>query len=444
MIDKVIRTVEKYQMLPEGGRVIAALSGGSDSMAMLTALLMLRERYSFTLEAAHVNHCLRGEQADSDERFVRDFCEKQGIKLHVLRADVAAEAKKNGEGLEEAGRRVRYAFFDSLGEDAVIATAHNLSDKVETFLFNFARGSALRGLCSIPAVRGRIIRPIIDCTKDEILRFCKENSIEFVTDATNSDIKYSRNRIRHTVIPQLKSVNPAFERSAGGCMELLAQDEELLTQTARSLLESARRDGGCSAQVLAEAHPSLARRALAMTLEENTGVTPEREAVERLLSLLKTGGSAQINGGVTVRVRHGLIEFPAEELPDLPELELVEGEFTFGGARVTARIIHRRETNNLQNLSKQVLEYRLDYDKIQGKPILRGRRAGDRLSLKARGCTKSLKKLFNELAIPPEERNGRIVLADGGGVLFAEGIGCASRVCVTDGTENILLVTIKR
>ncbi len=111
MIDKVIRTVEKYQMLPEGGRVIAALSGGSDSMAMLTALLMLRERYSFTLEAAHVNHCLRGEQADSDERFVRDFCEKQGIKLHVLRADVAAEAKKNGEGLEEAGRRVRYAFL---------------------------------------------------------------------------------------------------------------------------------------------------------------------------------------------------------------------------------------------------------------------------------------------------------------------------------------------
>ena len=147
-------------------------------------------------------------------------------------------------------------------------------------------------------------------------------------------------------------------------------------------------------QVLAEAHPSLARRALAMTLEENTGVTPEREAVERLLSLLKTGGSAQINGGVTVRVRHGLIEFPAEELPELPELELAEGEFTFGGARVTARIIHRRETNNLQNLSKQVLEYRLDYDKIQGKPILRGRRADDRLSLKARGCTKSLKKLF--------------------------------------------------
>ena len=253
MIDKVIRTVEKYQMLPEGGRVIAALSGGSDSMAMLTALLMLRERYSFTLEAAHVNHCLRGEQADSDERFVRDFCEKQGIKLHVLRADVAAEAKKNGEGLEEAGRRVRYAFFDSLGEDAVIATAHNLSDKVETFLFNFARGSALRGLCSIPAVRGRIIRPIIDCTKDEILRFCKENSIEFVTDATNSDIKYSRNRIRHTVIPQLKSVNPAFERSAGGCMELLAQDEELLTQTARSPL-------GVTAAARLKCLPRLIRR----------------------------------------------------------------------------------------------------------------------------------------------------------------------------------------
>lgn len=444
MIDKVIRTVEKYRMLPEGGRVIAALSGGSDSMAMLTALLMLRERYSFTLEAAHVNHCLRGEQADSDERFVRDYCEKQGIKLHVLRADVAAEAKQNGEGLEEAGRRIRYAFFDSLGEDAVIATAHNLSDKVETFLFNFARGSSLRGLCSIPAVRGRIIRPIINCTKAEILRFCEENSVDFVTDATNADIKYSRNRIRHTVIPQLKSVNPAFERSAAGCMELLSRDEDFLTRSARSLLDSARFEGGCSAHVLAEAHPALGCRAIAMTVEEHTGVTPEREAVERLLSLLKTGGSAQINGGVTVRVRHGVLEFPVEQAPELPEAELAEGECFFGGARITAQIIHSGETNNLQNLSKQVLEYRLDYDKIQGKPILRGRRAGDRLSLKARGCTKSLKKLFNELAVPPEERNGRVVLADGGGVLFAEGIGCDSRACVSSETENILLVTIER
>lgn len=444
MTDKVIRTVEKYKMLPEGGRIIAALSGGSDSMAMVTVLLMLRERYSFTLEAAHVNHCLRGEQADSDERFVRDFCEKKGIPLHVLRADVASRARENGEGLEEAGRRIRYEFFASLGDDAVIATAHNLSDRTETFLFNFARGSSLKGLCSIPAVRGNIIRPIIDCTKDEILAFCKENGVDFVTDATNADIVYSRNRIRHTVIPQLKSINPAFERSAAGCMDLLGQDEDYLSGEAARLLEKASDGDEISASVLADAHMSLTRRAVAAAIKKNCGVTPEREALERAVKLLETGGSVQINGGVTVRVRHGLLEFPKEASILLGEAPLCEGEQIFGGAVITAETINNCETISLQKLSKHDLEYRLDCDKIQGKPILRGRRAGDKLSLKARGCTKSLKKLFNELAVAPEERDARIVLADDGGVLFAERLGCDERVCVTPKTKKILLITIKR
>lgn len=444
MIDKVIRTVEKYKMLPEGGRVIAALSGGSDSMAMVTALLMLRERYSFTLEAAHVNHCLRGEQADADEKFVRDFCERNAIPLHVLKVDVAAQAKQNGEGLEEAGRRIRYEFFASLGDDAVTATAHNLSDRTETFLFNFARGSSLKGLCSIPAVRGKIIRPIIDCTKDEILTFCRENNIEFVTDATNSDTVYSRNRIRHNVIPQLKSINPAFERSAAGCMELLAQDEELLTARAARLLEEAKSDGEISASVLANAHISLARRAVAAAIKESCGVIPEREALERVVGLLEKGGRTQINGGVTVRVRHDLLEFPHEAADRPEEVPLCEGELKFGEATVTVKTINNCETISLQKLSKHDLEYRLDCDKIQGKPILRSRRAGDKLTLKARGCTKSLKKLFNELAVPPEERETRIVLADDAGVLFAERLGCDERVCITPETKKILLITIKR
>lgn len=444
MIDKVIRTVEKYNMLPENARVIAALSGGSDSMAMITALLMLKEKYSFTLEAAHVNHGIRGEQADCDERFVRDFCKSKNIPLHVLSADVVGEAKRSGEGLEEAGRRIRYAFFDSLGDDALIATAHNLNDKTETFLFNFARGSSLKGLCSIPAVRGRIVRPIIDCTKAEILAFCEENGVDYVTDATNADIVYSRNRIRHTVIPQLKSINPAFERSAAGCMELLTQDEELLSSLAKTLLDAARCENGISVKSIADAHVSLARRALAAAVREKCGVIPDREALERLLGILKSGGSVQINGGITVRVRHGMLEFPQGTLESLPETELCEGETVFAGATVTARIINNCETINSQKLSKDVLEYRLDCDKIQGKPILRGRQAGDRLSLKARGCTKTLKKLFNELAVVPEERGRRIVLADDGGVLFAEELGCDSRACVTNETKRILAVSIKR
>ena len=181
-------------MFRPDARVVAAVSGGSDSMAMLTALNMLKAEYGFTLCAAHVNHCLRGNDADSDEAFVCEKCREMGVELYVKKADVRRLAAEKGIGLEECGRQVRYEFFESLGDDVIIATAHNLSDKTETFLFNFSRGSALRGLCSIPAVRGNVVRPLIDCSKAEILEFCEKNGIEYVTDATNSDVDYSRNR----------------------------------------------------------------------------------------------------------------------------------------------------------------------------------------------------------------------------------------------------------
>ena len=195
MIDKIRETIKKYNMIPDGATVVCAVSGGSDSMVLLNALNTLKNEYNFRLIAAHVNHGLRGESADRDENFVNGKCSEMGIEIRILRADVASLAKDSGTGLEECGRKVRYDFFNSLGENVIIATAHNLSDRVETFLFNFTRGSALRGLCSIPPVRDNIIRPLIDCSKEEILDFCQSYSIEYVTDETNSDVRYSRNRI---------------------------------------------------------------------------------------------------------------------------------------------------------------------------------------------------------------------------------------------------------
>ncbi len=441
MIDKVKSTIEKYNMILKGSTVVAAVSGGSDSMAMLSVLNALKDEMDFTLCAAHVNHCLRGESADADERFVCEKCGEIGVKLYVKRADIAALAAEQGIGLEECGRNVRYEFFDSIGAD-VIATAHNLSDRAETFLFNFARGSALRGLCSIPPVRGNVIRPIIDCTKAEILEYCEANGIAYVTDATNADVVYSRNRIRHNVVSELKKINPSFEAGAGRCISALNEDEEFLSSLADNAVKSSECSGGYSAEELSLLPLPIKKRAIIKIIEAVSGVTAEYKFVDKICALLESGGSMQINGGVTVRVRKGMLDFPEEA--DAPQTEELCEKLDFGSATITANFINTGETNNLQNFSNKVLEYHLDCDKIHGKVVVRSRMDGDSVTLASRKCTKSLKKLFNELAIPPEKRNSVAVFADDEGIILVEGAGVAMRTAVGKDTGKILTIKIER
>ncbi|MBQ3006248.1 MAG: tRNA lysidine(34) synthetase TilS [Clostridia bacterium] len=431
MINKVKAAIEKHGMLSEGATVVAAVSGGSDSMAMLFILNSIKAEYGISLIAAHVNHGIRGDSAERDELFVKEKCSEMGVECRVLRADVPSEAKKSGLGLEECGRKIRYEFFNSLGENVIIATAHNLSDRAETFLFNLTRGSTLRGLCSIPAVRGNIIRPLIGCTKDEINAFCDDNSIEYVTDETNADVTYSRNRIRHNVISQLREINSSFEKNASRCIESLNEDEAFLSSLAGELVEKSEMQSGYSAETILSSPAPVMKRALIMIAENEVGVTPEYRSLDNMVSLLKNGGAYQINGGVTVRVRKGILEFPSE----------AEG---LGDVSLETEIVNINETNSLQNFSKQDLEYFLDCDKIHGRISVRSREPGDKITLSSRGCTKTLKKLFNELSVPPEKRDSFAVVSDDKGLLILEGIGVDSRAIVTKDTVRVMTVRIKR
>ncbi|NLH01436.1 MAG: tRNA lysidine(34) synthetase TilS, partial [Clostridiales bacterium] len=231
---------KKYDMLPEGSKVLCAVSGGKDSMYLLENLREMSALYGFEIFCAHFNHRIRGEESDRDQKFVEKWGSEHGIPCFIGAADVLTFAEEEKIGVEEAARILRYEFLertaDEIGADR-IATAHTADDNAETILFNLARGSGLKGMCGIPPVRGRIVRPILTVTSEEILQYLEENGIPHVEDSTNSQDGYTRNRIRHRVVPELRSINQGFDENVIRCTESIREDEEFLRSLAQEFVD---------------------------------------------------------------------------------------------------------------------------------------------------------------------------------------------------------------
>ena len=249
-------------LIPEGARVLCAVSGGADSMCLLH---WLKGQPDVTVFAAHYEHGIRGEESLRDAAFVQDWCEKNGIPCTVEHGDVPAFARENVLGLEEAARTLRYAFLVRQAERLhcdVIATAHNADDNAETLLLNLVRGTGAAGLSGIPPVSGKLRRPLLDCTREEILSYLREHRIPFVEDSSNRSDAYRRNRLRHQVVPLLREMNPRFSEAALRTARLLRQDEEYLRQQARSFLDSLPERDCIPVRDLLALHPAVSSRAL--------------------------------------------------------------------------------------------------------------------------------------------------------------------------------------
>lgn len=438
MICKVKATIGRYGMLRDSRSVIVGVSGGADSCALLHILCALKDEMSLKITAAHVNHGIRGEEADRDEEFVKAFCKRLGVKLEILHADIPALARETGQGLEECGRSVRYEFFESIDPDALIATAHNLNDCCETLIFNLTRGTSVKGLSSIPPVRGRVIRPLIECSRAEIERYCRDNNIDYVTDSTNADDNYSRNRIRLNVIPELKMINPSFESAAARLMMSARQDDDCLSALAAELVEKASLGGSYNAELLENAHPAIRNRALARIVTKELSYTPETADIQKLSSIL-VSGKTQLRSGVEVSVKSGVLTFGKKELTPAWSVQIQPGEEAetpFGSAEIT--IIHKKEPLKIQFVHKNVL----DFERTVGQLVLRSRLAGDEIKIAGRNCTKTIKKLFVEAKIT--DKNSVCILADELGPVWVEGFGCCERCAITKDTVRALKVNVKR
>ena len=235
MKDKVIETIKKYELIQAKDKIVLGVSGGPDSITMLDILRQIREEFDFEIVVAHINHMIRKE-AIQDEEYVKKYCEKNNIKCFVKRIDVIDIANNKKIGTEEAGRLVRYEFFDEVLKQTgsnKIAIAHNKNDKVETIIMHVLRGSGLSGLKGIEPIRGNIIRPLIECEREEIEKYCDENRLEPRIDKTNFENDYTRNKIRNIVIPYIeKELNPNIIETIDRLSEVVKKEDRYLEKVA--------------------------------------------------------------------------------------------------------------------------------------------------------------------------------------------------------------------
>lgn len=443
---KVLAAVRREQLLPRDSSVTVALSGGADSVALLHVLLHLREELSLReVTAVHIDHGLRGEEALRDRRFVEVLCAQWNVPLTVHTCDVAAEAKRLHQGVEEAGRTVRYAFFEDEAKrrGGLVATAHTASDNAETVLFNLCRGSGLHGLCGISPKRGCIVRPLIDCTREDVEAYCRLNGLDYVTDSTNSDIAYARNRIRHAVLPELKNINPQAEAAIGRLIRSVSLLDAEITAEAAALLARAKTGEACySRETLQAASPTVLSMALRLLFGEHGKQRGSEYHIRRAATVLHDGGRLSLPGARQLTVTGDRVCLTSAE---------VTGDFCFeeieAGDTVTVAdeewqllLFTRAEYEQKLNFSKKWFSNACDYDKISGGMCLRGRRDGDAFHPVGRGCGKTLKKLCNEAALSPTERARLPLLCDECGIVLAVGFGCDERVRITETTKTVVVL----
>ena len=402
MLNKLPTFIRQQNLIAPGDRVVCAVSGGADSMALLFGLYILKEKLEIRLSAAHFNHNLRGPESDGDEAFVRDFCHRYDIELFVGTGSVTAGKK----GLEAAARDARYAFFDTL--PGKIATAHTADDNAETVLLHLVRGTGLKGLGAIAPVRGRIIRPMLSVTRQEVLAFLQEYHIPYREDSSNGTDQFLRNRLRHHVMPLLKEENPRLAENLSAMALRLRQDEQALSDLSRSEPD---------VETLRGMHPALRSRVLERFLKENGVKEPEASHIAQAEALVfseKPSAAARFPGGVTISRRYGLLAAePEREMPEAVTLTC-PGRAQFGDLTVicepAAEIINSERVFTVP---------------CGGPLILRSRRTGDVIRLS--GGTKTLKKLFIDRKIPAAQRDRMPVITDEQGILAVYGIGVDPR-----------------
>lgn len=450
MRNKVLSVISKYSMLSDGDNVIVGLSGGADSVTLLHVLNSLKDELHISISAAHINHMIRGAEAERDEQFVVSLCEKLNIPLHIGRFDIPTLAKESGESEELCGRRIRYEFFNSIDNNAKIATAHNLNDSAETFFLNLSRGSGLNGLCGIPCVRDNIIRPLIECSRAEIEEYCKINNLDYVTDSTNLSDNYTRNLIRHHILTVMTDINPSFLDVFFRTTDSLKEDMLYIESECMRLYEKIDDISSVERSIILSAPESIRNRLLAKLIKENTGCTPEARHIHIINALINdNSGAMMINDRYTVCARNDRLFFAKKNSADTYAeiyLPITDGvtEYETDAGNVSFVLLNKNFAQLKKNIKELSLDNFADYDKIIMNSVIRTRHNSDRFTFPFAQHSSSLKNLYREKGLNAEQRAGKLFIADDEHILWSEVFGVSKYAAVSKDTKRIVKINFRR
>lgn len=404
--------------------------------------------------ACHVNHGIRGEEALRD----RDFCLRlakecpECREIFVLNVHVPSLAEESGESIEQCARRVRYSFFDKImGERSIpiLATAHNSDDRLETLIFNLTRGSGVRGMCGIPSSRqlenGILIRPMLNISKSEVLEFCRESALDFVTDSTNADTEYTRNMIRARVLPVLEDINPSVRRAAARLTDAMSELCSMTLESARGYVSD---DASVPLSGLKNADPRLLPYIFSIAAEMN-GADLEAvhlDALKTLCAEARELSSLSLPNGFIALIENECLCF-TKDLPKLPSAELdiplSEGTFPFDCGSLSVHVSENEleisislfpdgeKSVNNQNVYKLDINTHIIFDTIRwsvGGIRLRTRAPGDRILI--RSMHKSVKKLMCDARLPRQQRDALPLLAFDNEILWIPTVAVADGVII--------------
>lgn len=431
-IQKVKKTIIKNNLIPEKDRVLIGLSGGADSVFLLYALKTISEEFGFEIGACHIEHGIRGSESVRDMEFSEKLCKDLGIPFYAKQFDVPAVSRDQKISVETAARNVRYSYFQEVCKKDgfnLIATAHHKDDKVETILMNIIRGCSLRGYAGIEYKNGSVIRPLLDISKSEILTFCQENNIEYCVDSTNEDTEYTRNRIRHILLPKLKETNPSFEESLLRQSEIFTCEDEFLNIEADKFPV----DDGIDISKFSSLHKAIARRVIYKYIGNIKGSRNDISYtdIENALSICtsgKTGSRCHISGSLEGVVSYGKF-FIREKMKDLSfEYEISLGE-----------TIEIKEAGVKITLASTGGNFKIS---AGDKVVIRSRRDGDVFYPVGMNGSKKVKDYLIDKKIPADKRMKIPILTVNEKIASIVGMRNDRRFFCPEGTCNLIIEKI--
>ncbi|SDK87592.1 tRNA lysidine(34) synthetase TilS [Natronincola ferrireducens] len=459
MLEQVIKTIKRHDLIDRGDKIVVAVSGGPDSVCLLHILHSLKEDFQLQLYAAHLNHNFRGIEAQMDAQYVSKLCEELNILSFIKSMDVPKYSKEKGLSPEEAGRILRYEFFQEVVEKvdaSKIAVAHNQNDQAETVLMRLLRGTGIQGLTAIHHGRGKIIRPLLDISRREIEDYCLFHRLSPRIDETNLEPIYHRNKIRLELIPYIQQeYNPNIIESLARTAEILKKDNDFIEETVRKAYNAMKILGGegcleLPIEGINKLHPALQSRIFRLAAEDLVGKKEalEYKHIQNIVELLhknETGKKILLPKGIIVKISYNKMIFSTEDKEevinfyyelredDSIKLNEVQGE-------IVTKVLMKEEGVTISR--DKYVKY-FDYDKVQGTLNVRNRREGDRFWPLGLTGSKKLKDFFIDYKIDRSKRQEIPLICDGNEIMWIVGYRISEKYKVTNDTNKILAIEYK-